>query len=193
MELGRAVPFLWVLCQQPESPCEGRKSWRIKEFLCSPEIISTASARGWREHNLLIPTLLKIDLVTGSFSFSQGNRCVIESLLLHQKCWRSVSSSAKILLPFHGQWASHAKELRTRLWMNCEILCDEDGLYKVEASLRHLWWNFLFLRKFFIPSSHDLSWVVSWNHGFRWSVLTTLISFKHKSLNRRENISIRFF
>lgn len=128
-ELCRAVPFLWVLCWQPESPCEGRKTWRIKEFLRSPEIISTALVRGWREHNLLIPTLLKIDLVTGRFSFSQRNRCVTEPLLLHQKCWHSISSSAKILLPFHSRWASHAKEFYMSLRTNCEILCDENGLY----------------------------------------------------------------
>ena len=183
MELGRAMQFLWVLCRQPESPCEGRKNWRIKEFLRSPEIISGASVRGWREHNLLIPTLLKIDLVTGRFSFSQRNRCVIESLLLRQKCWHSISSSAKILLPFDGLWASRAKELWMCLWMNCEILCDEDGLYKVRASLRHLRWSFLFLWKFFILSSRDLSWVFSWNSSFKWSVLKTFISFKPKSLS----------
>lgn len=100
MELGYAALFLWVLCRQPESPCEGRRTWRIKEFLCSPEIISITSMRGWREHNLLIPTFLKIDLVTGRFSLSQRDRCVVESLLLHQKCWHSISSSAKILFAF---------------------------------------------------------------------------------------------
>lgn len=85
MELDCALLFLWVLCRQAKSLCEGKRSWRIKEFLCSPEVISAASVRGWREHNLLIPTLLKIDLVTGRFSFLQRNRCVIESLLLCQK------------------------------------------------------------------------------------------------------------
>lgn len=132
MELGRAVPFLWVLCRQPESPCEGRKSWGIKEFLRSPEIISAASVRGWKEHNLLIPTLLKIDLVTGRFSFWQGSRCAIESLLLRQKCWHSVSSPAKILLPFRGQWGLSCQRALNKLWMNWEILCDEDGLMKSE-------------------------------------------------------------
>lgn len=111
-ELGRAVPLGAV----PESPCEGRKSWSIKEFLCAPEIISMASVRGWREHNLLIPTLLKIDLVTGRFSFSQGNRCVAESLLLRQKCWHSVSSSAKILPGVKG--LTRAKWLWRCLWMS---------------------------------------------------------------------------
>jgi len=138
MELGHAMLLLWVLCWQPESPCEGRKSWRINEFLCSPEIISTASERGWREHNLLMPTLLKIDLVTGRFSFSQRNRCVIESLLLHQKCWHGVSSSAQTLSPCHRRWASRAKERSMCLWPDSEVLCAEDGLYKVRAFLRQL-------------------------------------------------------
>lgn len=68
--------FLWVLCGQPESPCEGRRTRRIKEFLCSPEIISITSVRGWRERNLLIPTFLKIDLVTGRFQpLTEGQLC----------------------------------------------------------------------------------------------------------------------
>lgn len=185
MELGRAGLFLWVLCRQPESPCEGRKSGGIKEFLRSPEIISAASVRGWKEHNLLIPTLLKIDLVTGRFSFSQRNRCVIESLLLHQKCWHSVSSPAKTLFPLHGRWGlSCQRALNT--------LLDELGdivrwTYKTRASLRHLPCRFPFLWKFFILSSCDLS------GGFKWSVLKTLTSFKHKSLSWRENLSVRFF
>lgn len=163
--------------------CEGRKSWKIKEFLRSPEIISAASVRGWREHNLLIPTLLKIDLVTGRFSFLQRNRCVIASLLLHQKCWHGISSSAKILLPFRRRWASRAKELWVCLWTICEMVCDEDGLYKVRAFLRRLRWSFLFLWEFFILSSHDLTWGFSWNSTFKWSVLKTLINVKPKSLS----------
>lgn len=86
---------------------EGRKGWRIKEFLRYPEIISTYSVRGWRERNLLIPTLLKIDLVTGRSCFSQMSRCVIVSFLLCQKCWHGISLSAKTFLPFHTPWASH--------------------------------------------------------------------------------------
>lgn len=124
MELGYAVPFLWVLRRQPESPCEGRRTWRIKEFLCSPEIISITSVRGWREHNLLIPTFLKIDLVTGRFSLSQRNRCVVESLLLHQKCWHSISSSAKILFAFPWVISRLCQRLWTCLWVICGILMD---------------------------------------------------------------------
>lgn len=164
-----------------ESPCKGRKSCRIKEFLCFPEIISAASVRGWRERNLLIPTLLKTDLVTGRFSFSQRNRCVIESL--RQKCWRRISSSAKIPLSFCRRWASRATELWTCLWVSCEILCDENGLYKVRAFLRHWRLSFLFLWKFFILWSHNLSSGFSRSSSFKRSVVKTMISFKHKSLS----------
>jgi len=69
MELGHAIAL--GLSRQPESSCDGMKSWRIKEFLCCPEIISTATLRGGKERNLLIPTLLKIDLVTGKLSCRQ--------------------------------------------------------------------------------------------------------------------------
>lgn len=146
MELGCAVPFLRVLCRQPESPWEGRRTRRIKEFLCSPEIISITSVRGWREHNLLMPAFLKIDLVTGRSSLSQRDRCVVESLLLQQKGWHSVSSPAKILFAFPWVISLSCQSLNVPL----DELWDIDGLYRARPSSRHSQWSLLFPWEFFI-------------------------------------------
>lgn len=70
---------------------------------------------------------------------------MVESLLLHQKCWHSVSSSLCLSL---GDQPFMPKTLN----MPLDELWAIDGLHRIRAFSRHFQWGVLFLWKVFILS-----------------------------------------
>lgn len=123
---------------------------RIKEFLCSSEIISITSVRGWREHNLLIPTFLKIDLVTGRFQpLTEGQMCGGVTFTASEMLAQCLILCQNSLCLSLGDQPLMPKTLNVPL----DELWDIDGLYRIRPSSRHLQWRILFLWKFFILSS----------------------------------------